>query len=178
MRKCIGGNWFVFRKLPDLVGVPIITSCVSCLQWEEGKVRSGGWNLHSEGIHFITMQYPEKYIWKAVFVANYLWRRLLKNCHCASQTETEISLHCVIVAENELSIHNGCDLLFLSHINNSQISSHTKHPDASWGKICLGMLGEAAVSETHWQPSHQPTWLHINSTRHREEKWACWQATY
>lgn len=31
MRKCNGGNWSFFRKLSDLLGMPIITSCVSCL---------------------------------------------------------------------------------------------------------------------------------------------------
>lgn len=29
MRKCIRGNWSFFRKLSDLLGMPIITSCVS-----------------------------------------------------------------------------------------------------------------------------------------------------
>lgn len=40
-----------------------------------------GWKVHAERTDFITMQYPEKCIWKRVLVANYYpWLCLLKSC--------------------------------------------------------------------------------------------------
>lgn len=65
-------------------------------------------------------------------------------------------LHWVTAAVNELSIRNGFDLLFLSKKRKENI---TYKQFTDWqpnmthkcimAKTCLGMLGEAAMSETH-----------------------------
>lgn len=65
------------------------------------------------------------------------------------------SLRWVTAAVNELSILNGFDLLFLSEKRKENITYKQltdQHPHMThrciMGKTCLGLLGEAAMSET------------------------------
>lgn len=190
MRKCIKGNWSPFQEAVWFTG-DAINNFLCVLPLMEGGWSKGceGWKGDTEMTHYyrgIPRSTSERQFCKLIIICSSAYWKAVRLSLCITNRDRNWLAHTVCHWQ-KMNYQYIIDPTFsvcqnrrkkTSHRNGAQLSNHTRHRDASRGETCFGTLGEAAVSEVDWQPSHRPTWLHINSARRREEKWACWQATY
>lgn len=190
MRKCIKGNWSPFQEAVWFTGDAINNFlCVLPLMeggWSKG---CGGWKGDTEMTHYYTAiprSTSERQFCKLIIICSSAYWKAVRLSLCITNRGRNW-LACTACHWQKMNYQYIIDPTFSIRQNRRKKTSHRKQLTARqphttpWcitGETCFGTLGEAAISEVDWQPSHRPTWLHINSTRRREEKWACWQATY
>lgn len=100
--------------------MPIITSCVSCISWEAGEVRGrgGGRFMQRRLISLrcnILRRAFERRFWWLITIRSSVYRKSVWLSLCITDRVRNVAgVQWVTAAVNELSIHNGSDLLLLS----------------------------------------------------------------